>query len=403
MINNWEAKTLGDIAYIKRGLASQHLNYVDNSEEGVRLIRINDFKSDIPKFIKETSETNKLTIKRGDILIAGTGATAGISFLVNDLWNGLPFSYNAPRIRVKNGTSSTFVYFILNSDKIKKQQNKLFTGNAQPFLDTRAIASFIIPLPPLPEQQKIAEILSTVDDKIEIIDQHIVETQELKKGLMQRLLTKGIGHMEFKDSALGRIPKSWEVQQLNKICDVRDGTHDSPKYYEKGIPFVTSKNLTDTNLSFDDIKYISKEDHINFSKRSHVENGDILFGMIGTVGKPIIVDEDFEFSIKNVALLKFSQTKGLNNYYVLNLLKSTIVNNQFKKVTNGGVLKFVSLGNIRNLIFPIPPFPEQQKIADILRLVDEKLEVLSEKKIHYKELKQGLMQQLLTGKIRVKV
>jgi type I restriction enzyme S subunit len=208
MISDWKILSLGEIADIKRGLPSQDLNYVESDSDGVRLIRINDFKSDSPKFIKETDKTKKLTLKKGDVLIAGTGATAGISFLVNDLWDGLPFSYNAPRIRVKKGNSSTFVYFILNSEKIKRQQNKLFTGNAQPFLDTRAIASFNIPVPPLAEQQKIAEILSTLDVKIEVIDQQIIETQALKKGLMQRLLTKGIGHTEFKDSPLGMIPKS---------------------------------------------------------------------------------------------------------------------------------------------------------------------------------------------------
>ena len=137
----WKIKNLGDIADIKRGLASQHLNYVENANQGVRLIRINDFKSNSPKFITNTEKTKKLTLRKSDILMAGTGATAGISYLVDDLWDGLPFSYNAPRIRVKNDNSSKFIYYVLNSEKIKNQQNKLFTGNAQPFLDTKAISS----------------------------------------------------------------------------------------------------------------------------------------------------------------------------------------------------------------------------------------------------------------------
>jgi len=200
----------------------------------------------------------------------------------------------------------------------------------------------------------------------------------------------------YKETSIGDIPKEWELLKLVEICDVRDGTHDSPKYQEDGIPFITSKNLTDTELSFDDIKYISKEDHINFSKRSHVENGDILFGMIGTVGKPVIVNEDFEFSIKNVALLKFSETKSLNNIYALNILKSPIVESQFRKMSNGGVLKFVALGNIRSLLFPLPPLPEQQKIADILSTVDAKIEVIDQQINETQELKKGLMQRLLT-------
>ena len=200
----------------------------------------------------------------------------------------------------------------------------------------------------------------------------------------------------YKMTEVGEIPISWNISKLGEICDVRDGTHDSPVYFETGIPFVTSKNLSETKLDFTDIKYISIENHIAFSRRSHVENGDILFGMIGTIGYPIIVNEDFEFSIKNVALIKFKDNKKLHNVYALNILKSSIVLEQFKKVSNGGVLNFVGLGNIRNLSYPVPPLSEQQKIAEILTTVDDKIDVINTQIIQTQELKKGLMQQLLT-------
>jgi type I restriction enzyme S subunit len=212
--SQWFVKNLGELADIKRGLASQHLNYVDGPSEGVRIIRINDFKSNDPKYIRETHETKKLTLKRNDVLMAGTGATAGISFLVRDEWVGYPFSYNAPRIRTNENINSSFLYFFLNTEIISEQQERLFTGNAQPFLDTRAIANLKIILPPLIEQQKIAEILTTLDEKIDVIDAQIIQNQELKKGLMQRLLTKGIGHTTFKPSPLGEIPESWQIKDI---------------------------------------------------------------------------------------------------------------------------------------------------------------------------------------------
>jgi type I restriction enzyme S subunit len=185
----WRVVELGTFADIKRGLASQHLFYVDDPMDGVRLIRINDFKSNDPKYIRETNETKKLTLKKGDVLMAGTGATAGISFLVREKWSGLPFSYNAPRIRVKEGLESTFLYYFLNTELISDQQKKLFTGNAQPFLDTRAIANLKINLPPTEEQRVLIEILSTVDEKIEVLQEKKNNYHELKKGLMQQLLT----------------------------------------------------------------------------------------------------------------------------------------------------------------------------------------------------------------------
>lgn len=186
------------------------------------------------------------------------------------------------------------------------------------------------------------------------------------------------------------------MERLGEIADVRDGTHDSPKYYDEGVPFVTSKNLTDSKLNFSNIKYISKEDHTTFSKRSHVENGDILFGMIGTIGSPVIVNESFEFSIKNVALIKFSKNTRLNNVFTLNVLKSHVILNQFKKIKNGGVLNFIGLGNIRGLYIPVPPLIEQIKIAEILAAFDDKIEIVEEQINETVKLKNGLVNHLLT-------
>jgi len=382
---DWEIRKLGELLNVNTG-AKNAQDATSNGEfpfftRSVNTQRINSFSHDTEA-----------------LLIAGEGI-----FKVKHYSGKFDVHQRTYVLTAKDKLNSSLKFL---QNQIQSRIIKLIdtsVGSTVQSLRKPIIQELKLVIPPLVEQLRIAEILSTVDDKIEIIDQQIIENQELKKALMQRLLTKGIGHTEFKDSALGMIPKSWEVMKLSKICDVRDGTHDSPKYLEKGIPFVTSKNLTDTVLSFDNIKYISNKDHSNFSKRSHVENGDILFGMIGTVGKPIIVQEKFEFSIKNVALLKFSGNQLLNNVFAKNILKSSVVLNQFKKISNGGVLNFIALGSIRNLDFPLPSKTEQQKIAEILNSVDDKLEVLLEKKTHYQELKQGLMQQLLTGKIRVKV
>ena len=195
---------------------------------------------------------------------------------------------------------------------------------------------------------------------------------------------------------MSNLPKGWELVQFDKVCDIRDGTHDSPKYIENGVPFITSKHLTDNGIDFTETNYISEENHIEFSKRSKVDNGDILFGMIGTIGKPVIVNTDFEFSIKNVALLKLSSNELLSNIYVLNLLKSNIIINQFLKLSNGGVQSFIALGMIRKLKIPLPPIEEQKKIADILSTVDKKIAFVEENINATEELKKSLMQKLLT-------
>ena len=196
--------------------------------------------------------------------------------------------------------------------------------------------------------------------------------------------------------ALGIVlPDEWSAVRLADISDVRDGTHDSPKYLESGIPFITSKNLKNGKLDFTTCNFISEEDHRKFSERSNVENGDIIFGMIGTLGSPVIVDTDFEFSIKNVALIKFNNTQ-LFNQYMKYLLDSTLVQREFERISDGGVQKFISLSTIRSLQIPIPPLKEQQKIAEILSSVDAAIEKTEQVIVKTEEVKKGLMQQLLT-------
>ncbi len=215
----------------------------------------------------------------------------------------------------------------------------------------------------------------------------VIEKTENKKG--------------YKKTKLGWIPEGWEVVHLDSICDVRDGTHDSPKYYNYGIPFLTSKNLTENGLDFNNVNYISEEDHKRFSERSKVEIGDILFGMIGTIGNPTIVNTTKIFSIKNMALIKFFKNTKINNLYLLNTIKSRIVSNQFSRTSNEGVQSFISLGKIRKLLILLPSKEEQEKIAEILSAWDEGIETL-EKLIEQKEIfHKALMKNLLIGKIRL--
>lgn len=168
---------------------------------------------------------------------------------------------------------------------------------------------------------------------------------------------------------------NWKWVKAKGVIDIRDGTHDSPKYQDTGYPLVTSKNLIDGKIDFSSCSYISEKDHIAISKRSAVDDGDILYAMIGTIGNPVIVEKEFEFSIKNVALFKFNNEEIYNRYFY-HLLGSDIVSQQFNKSSRGGIQKFVALGSIRNLEIPLPPLDEQKRIAAIL----DKAETLRRKR-----------------------
>ena len=149
--------------------------------------------------------------------------------------------------------------------------------------------------------------------------------------------------------------------RFSAVIDVRDGTHDTPKYVASGIPLVTSKNLTDGIIDFETAKDISIEDAAAINSRSRVDDGDILFAMIGTIGNPVLVKKDREFCIKNMALFKQIDASLLDMRYVLLFLQRA--QTDMKAIANASVQSFVSLTLLRNYLFPLPPLAEQKRIV----------------------------------------
>lgn len=169
------------------------------------------------------------------------------------------------------------------------------------------------------------------------------------------------------------IPDRWAGTCLGAVYDVRDGTHDTPKYVDDGYPLITSKNLSSGQLSFTDIKFISEKDHRQISERSAVQRDDILLAMIGSIGNPVVVDTDRPFSIKNVALLKYYD-RGLSSPGYLRLFLQHAAN-EMRGLAAGGLQPFVSLGFLRNYPFALPPLAEQHRIVakvdELMALCDQ--------------------------------
>ena len=156
----------------------------------------------------------------------------------------------------------------------------------------------------------------------------------------------------------------WIESTLGEAYDVRDGTHDSPKYQEEGYALITSKNLKNSSITYDRIKFISEYDYININKRSEVNVGDILFAMIGTIGNPVVVKNKPDFAIKNVALFKVpnEQDSDFLKYY----LESSYVKEKMQREAKGTTQKFVGLGYLRTFPISLPPLSEQKRIVAIL-------------------------------------
>ena len=272
-------------------------------------------------------------------------------------------------------------------DLQKENLDSQSTQNAQKNINLQVLKPLELIVPSKEEQTKIASFLSAVDEKIAQLTQKHELLSQYKQGMMQKLFSQQIRFKADDGSEFGE----WEELALKDVSDVRDGTHDSPKYIKDGYALVTSKNLKNGKLDFSDISYISKEDFESINKRSKVDVGDIIFGMIGTIGNPVLLKND-NFAIKNVALIK--QKEKLLNIYLIHYLNSQLFEKQVNILNAGNTQKFLALGQIRGLSILMPCLEEQTKIANFLSAIDQKIEVVAQQIEQAKQWKKGLLQQM---------
>ena len=274
------------------------------------------------------------------------------------------------------------------------------------------IENLQIPLPPLEEQKKIADILSTVDQKIDLIDTQINDTGVLKKGLMQKLLTEGIGHSEFKESEIGRIPVGWEVVKLVNAIElmtdyVANGSFASlaanvTVYDEANYAIYVRLFDLRKGLGHEAQKYVDRASY-EFLNKSSLEGNEILLANIGAnVGETFLMPFiDIPATLApNMIEIKVDKRKLISEFIYF-YLNSAVGLSELDKVIEGSGQPKINKTKLKTIMVPIAPLSEQKEIIEILSTTDEKLESLQEKKEAYETLKKGLMQKLLTGEVRV--
>ncbi len=304
----------------------------------------------------------------------------------------------------KGTTTNLFLLNVLNFFDL----NPYIVGSTRTKMNQEQMRRIKLPLPPLPEQQKIAEILSTVDKAIEKVDEAIKKTQKLKKGIMQELLNKGIGHKEFNDSEIGRIPKEWGVYKLG---DISIEVHRYPTYYNinyvtEGVREIRGQLIKKSGaLETDLAKYrcISQETSRRFP-RTIVKKGDFVMSVRGTMGKIAIIPDIFEGSniTANLMRISLNQIKCYSNFYKYVFLSAKF-QEELNLLSSQTTIKTIQAPKLKSIKLPLPPITEQQKIAEILSTVDSRLEILRKRKGKLERIKKGLMNDLLTGRKRVKL
>ncbi|MSE05213.1 restriction endonuclease subunit S [Lactobacillus salivarius] len=185
---------------------------------------------------------------------------------------------------------------------------------------------------------------------------------------------------------------AWEQRKLGEVADVRDGTHDSPRYINEGYPLLTSKNVGNGYINYDDVKYVSENDYVQINKRSKVDINDILMGMIGTIGNLALIREEPDFAIKNVALIK--HTSNFDYRFLFQELQTSAISKELLSGMDGGTQKFVSLKKIRNLSVMLPSENEQKQIGAFFKQFDSLIALHQRKLEHLQEQKKGLLQKM---------
>ncbi|HEM2604716.1 TPA: restriction endonuclease subunit S, partial [Streptococcus suis] len=422
---SWEWVRLGNIGYWGSGATPSKSNLKYYEPQAVPWLLTGDltdgYITHIPNKISELAleKTSVRLNPTGSVLIAMYGATIGKLGILT-----FPATTNQACCACNTlfHVEKLFLFYFLMS--ARKNFTARAEGGAQPNISKEKIINTLFPLPPLAEQKRIVTQIERALKQVEIYAENYHKLQELdrafpdklkksilqyamqgklvaqnpndepveillekiraekqklfeegklkKKDLTEMVVIKGDDNSHYQDVPYD-IPESWKWVRLNNILDVRDGTHNTPKYVNEGVPLLTSKNLVNGKIVKEPSKLISIEDSLEINKRSKVDKNDILLAMIGTVGNPVLVPElDYEFSVKNVAILKHITELNMKFTYYFIQYHSI----ELKKISSGAVQNFVSLKTLRQILFPLPPLAEQRRIVSKISKIFSVFETL---------------------------
>ncbi|MBH0311773.1 restriction endonuclease subunit S [Alcaligenes faecalis] len=337
---------------------------------------------------------------KDDVLIVWDGERAGLASHGHSGYIGSTLA--AIRIADRSLVSKYLLYII---EKERAQLRGSSEGTGVPHLSRWAVENINYFKPQKPEQKKIATILSSVDDVIEKTRAQIDKLKDLKTGMMQELLTQGIGHTEFKDSQVGKIPKTWKLCKLESVCDLQVGyAFKSSWFLERGIRLLRGENVGFGYPIWGQTRYLSEAQSIDFANY-HLVEGDVIIGM----------DRTFTKSGTKISRLRCNDVpallvqrvgkyipKSIDIDFLWQLLRSPRYLEALQNQEKGMDIPHLSKTEILDVLVLVPPLLEQQKIATMLSKLDELIEASNQKLDRSLGLKKALMQDLLTGKVRVK-
>ena len=396
----WVVSQIGDLQpFVTSGSRGWAAYY---SERGSFFVRITNMSRDSiyldlenSKFVTlppEESEGIRTQLQEHDVLISITADIGIVGYVDSRVPTPAYINQHIALVRFdKAKTSGKFVSYFLASEKPQKLFRASTDVGAKAGMSLLTVQKLEVAFPLILEQRAIAGALSDVDALLGALDRLIAKKRDLKQAAMQQLLTG--------QTRLPGFHCKWEVKRLGDVATIRDGTHQTPKYVTSGIPFFSVEHVTSGD--FTSTKFISEAEHRFLTRSFKIEKGDILMTRIGSIGECKLIDwvVDASFYV-SLALLKIHS--GYSAAYIAHYSKSA----SFKKEVElhslqSAIPKKINLGPISNVRIEIPTLPEQTAIAEVLSDMDAELATLEQRRDKTRALKQGMMQELLTGRTRL--
>ena len=292
-----------------------------------------------------------------------------------------------------------FLYYVLSDNNFFNYSTVTSKGTKMPRGSKNAIMKYWVPDLDLLTQRKIADILSSYDElikanneRIELLEQ---VAQELYREWFVRFRFPGHENVEFENG----LPEGWKIKRMNEFCYVTDGTHDTPKPVDVGVPLVTGRCISSGFVDFDAAYNISETDHVGIKKRSGLKSGDILFSNIGTVGNCCIVDYNREFSVKNVIIFKPETMR--DTAYLYYWMTSSTMQEIFGTQTNGASQQFIGLTFMRRYKLLVPKDDILEAFVDKVLPIVEQKRLLHQKNLNLAAQRDMLLPCLMSGKLEV--
>ena len=423
--DDWEVNRIGNVSEIFGRIGFRGYTVEDLVDEGFGAITLSpsniqngkmDFSNCSYISWKKYDESPEIKIANGDILLVKTGSTYGKSAIVKNLTKKATINPQFVVIK-KTKCNNELLGFLIQTPILQEQIEASIVGGAIPTLSQKQIASFKIPLSKsLAEQQRIAKALSDVDAVISTTEKLIKKKKNIKQGTMQNLLTgkkrlPGFGPQTkspaFKQTELGPIPEDWEVKSLNLLGTILRGVSYKPedaseKKINNYIPLLRSNNVFDSRINFSNLVYIKPH---CVHKIQYMSYGDILIcaanGSASLVGKNAYYNKTDTVTF-GAFMSVFRCFENQNHSFIRYLFQTDLYKSYLKEILAGSAINNLTPKNLLNLSFSLPSsLHEQTAIANVLSSMDKEIETLNTKLEKYRNLKTAMMQQLLTGKIRL--